>query len=365
MSSQAWKKTQHIVFLTLIAIVFMLYGCGETEDIVTGVEDESSDPQPDFGQYPDELATPTVFDEDKPMISGEYLMAFHACDSFSTNCMDPRNHLVFIAESNDGQYWNLVPGWQPYFGSVPDIIRRGDTLYIYTGPTLVRYHFETHTLESIQQIEIEVGEMGAVIEPVMPTDPSIILDDQGRFVMFFMYGQVGSDPAGCPPGEQSCVKYIGSATEIDGSDGTQFLLDANQRIGADVGPATAFMSFSDPDIVTDGRDYYLFMSHGSWISVWSSPEMRGKYLQLNVSPMGFLTTGSGGVPSGFYHQESGEFWTYAHVRQNEGSVIRRAVHKDLVLQLEEGDWITVITGESIGLGLGYDVESPSIIINTP
>jgi len=69
-------------------------------------------------------------------ITAPYLMAFHACDtSAGIDCNMPMNHKVYLAQSEDGVNWSLVPGWQPFQGSVPDVIRRGDTLYIYTPGT--------------------------------------------------------------------------------------------------------------------------------------------------------------------------------------------------------------------------------------
>lgn len=61
-------------------------------------------------------------------ITGKYLMAFHACDAAAAECRDPRNHQVYLAQSDDGAQWSLVPGWKPYPGSVPDVIRRGESL---------------------------------------------------------------------------------------------------------------------------------------------------------------------------------------------------------------------------------------------
>lgn len=70
-------------------------------------------------------------------INGKYLMAFHACDTAADNCRDPRNHRVYLAQSDDGTQWSIVPGWTPHGGSVPDVIRRGETLYIYPPGNLM------------------------------------------------------------------------------------------------------------------------------------------------------------------------------------------------------------------------------------
>jgi hypothetical protein len=294
-----------------------------------------------------------------------YLMAFHACDSFNLNCSDPRNHQVYLAGSEDAKNWSLIPGWVPFQGSVPDVIRRGETLYVYTGPWLVRYHFDSGVLDEPIQAEISFGEGMDSTDTIMLTDVSLIRDDQDRLVMFFLFGEMGSDPAMCAPGEATCIKHIGSATEVEGSDGGEFIIREDDRIHAEIGEGKPFMSLSDPDIFTDGENFYLLLSHGTWISVWTSMELHGTYQKLNVPPMGFLSTGSGGVASGYYHPADGHYWIFSNIHLDEGMVIRFAETKDLMNELGEGAWSKVITGEGIGFGPGFNVESPGFAVNEP
>jgi hypothetical protein len=199
-------------------------------------------------------------------------MTFHACDAFALDCNDPRNHHVYLAESNDGLTWDPVTGWQPFPGSVPDVIRRDDTVYIFTGPSVVRLHLQSGMVDAPTTISMRT----AAGEPadVLPTDVSLIVDEQGRLVLFFLYGTMGSDPAMCAPGEATCTKRIGSATEVEGTDDAEFILDDGERLSVSVGSGTPFQSVSDPDISTDGRDMYLLLSHGSWMTAWSSPDLR-------------------------------------------------------------------------------------------
>jgi hypothetical protein len=307
-----------------------------------------------------ESDSPTNIEIDQP-----YLIAFHACDSFNLDCRDPRNHQIYLAGSEDATSWHLIQGWVPFQGSVPDVIRRGDTLYVYTGASLVRYHFDTGVIDEPVQVEISPGKGMDPDEPIMLTDVSLIRDEQDRLVVFFLVGKMGSDPAMCAPGESTCTKSIGSATEVEGSDGGAFVVNADKRISEEIGDGKAFMSLSDPDIFTDGKDFYLLLSHGTWISVWTSAELHGTYQKLNVPPMGFLSTGSGGVASGYYHTDEGHIWIFSNVHLEEGMVIRFAVTQDLSRQLEEEDWIKILSGEEIGLGSGYNVESPGFTVNEP
>ncbi len=58
------------------------------------------------------------------------LMAFHGCAEGATDCNNPVNHRIYLAQSENGAQWSLVPGWTPLRGSVPDVFRRGDTAYV-------------------------------------------------------------------------------------------------------------------------------------------------------------------------------------------------------------------------------------------
>jgi hypothetical protein len=188
-------------------------------------------------------------------------MAFHARNAFALDCNDPRNHRVYLAKSSDDLTSNLVAGWQPFPGSVPDVIRRGDTVYVYTGLSIVRLHLESGTVDTPATISLQTPD-GKPAD-VLPTDVSLIIDEQARPVLFILYGAMGSDPAMCAPGEATCAKRIGSATEVEGTDGAEFVLDDGDRLSVSVGAGTPLQSVSDPDILTDGRDMYLLLSHGS------------------------------------------------------------------------------------------------------
>ena len=57
--------------------------------------------------------------------------------------MEPNtfNHEVWIAYSDDGSTWSFPEEDIPFEGSVPDILRRDNTLYAFGGRgTIKRYH---------------------------------------------------------------------------------------------------------------------------------------------------------------------------------------------------------------------------------
>jgi hypothetical protein len=288
-------------------------------------------------------------------LGGAYLIAFHACSAFTLDCNDSRNHRVYPAESSDGVTWNLVAGWRPLAGSVRDVIRRGDTVYVYTSPTPARPHLASGTEDAPVCISLRTA--NGQPADIRLIDVSLILGDQGRLLLFFLRGTLGSDPAMCAPGRATCTKRIGSATEVEGTDAAEFVLDDGDRLSLSIGAGTPIQSVSDPDLLTDGRDMLLLSSHGSWMTVWTSLDLRGTCRQMNVPPMGFLAAGSGGAGADYFDSSS-SFWLCAHGHRQVEVVIRRAELQYPTRQFEEPDWAIILTGESLGLGQGVNVESP-------
>jgi len=288
-----------------------------------------------------------------PNIQSPYLLAFHACDTATDDCHDPQNHRVYLAQSDDGADWSLVPGWEPCQGSVPDVIRRGDTLYVYTPNKVRRYRFSTDAWEDPVPVTLTDPEAtGGFV------DPSPFLDDQGRLVLFYLLGVIGQNPASCAPGETTCVKHFHSAVEVEGSDGTAFVVEPGDRVQVTINmPGSA----SDPDIFYDGSRYVLYISRGANVQVYTSPTLHGTYALSDSLPDGYLIHGAG-IPAGHFDSATARYWTYAHTSEG---VIRRAVHASLDVALSEGDFTTVLSGSSIGLGASYRVESPGFAVNTP
>lgn len=287
-------------------------------------------------------------------------MAFHACASGEC-ASGPGSHKVYLAQSDDGGSWSLVPGWTPFQGSVPDVIRRGGTLYIYTPGKLARYNLETGAVDGPLDVKIQGLDQGIV-------DPSLILDDQGRLVLFFLYGRIGGDPAGCPAGQDSCEQRFGSATEVEGSDGTLFALDNGDRVTVTVSRSSdsTYKSASDPDIFFDGRQYVLYLSHGQSTSVWIAAGLRDRYTSVSILPQALLTDRSCGIASGHFDIASSHYWLFCHRSSpGAGTMIYSARHSDFSRQLGQDDLKAAISGESIGLGPGFNVESPGFAVNQP
>lgn len=292
-----------------------------------------------------------------PPLSGKYLLSFHACDTSTTNCFNPMTHKTYIAQSDDGIGWSPVSGYAPYLGSVPDLIRRGDTLYVYNPGTVRRYRINTDTWED----PVPVSVRHADGRHEMFVDPSAVLDSNGKLVLFYLVGLPGQDPARCPQGQKSCTKVFRSATEVEGSDGSAFIVDPGNRAEISI---TSFETASDPDVFEDPSGFIMYISKGQDILALSSSDLRGNYTIVSKLPDGILARGSGSVPSGYYSAATKEYWTYVHSSREGISVIRRAAHSSLDRPIPDASFSTIISGSSFpGLGSSCMVESPGFAVN--
>jgi len=247
-----------------------------------------------------------------------------------------------------------LPDWQSYKGSVPDVIRRGDTVYIFTPAAVRKYDVKTNTLsDKIHVVLDDPTATGGFV------DPSMFLDEQGRLVMFYMPGIMGQDPAQCAPGESQCTKVYRSAVEKEGSDGMEFVATEGNRAEITIKQDIA----ADPDIFFDGNQYVLYISRGQGVQVFTGNELHGSYTE--VSPGDFLLR-EGGVPAGYFDVENSEYWTYIH-SGHPSAVIKRAVHKDLTTFLGAGDFAEVIGSTTMAdqFSQSFTVESPGFALNQP
>jgi hypothetical protein len=301
-------------------------------------------------------------------LTGRYLLAFHACNAATTDCRGPQNHQTYVAQSNDGATWTVIPGYLPYGGSVPDLVRRGNTLYVFTvsPPSrfridvgqLRRYRIDTDTWES--PVDVRMAQGSGANE--MFVDPSPTVDDRGRIVLFYMVGQSGGDPAHCLPGQASCIKLFRSATEVEGSDGTHFVVDPGNRAEVTIAGAD---TAADPDIFSGPQGYVMYVSRGPSVQAMSSSDLRGTYANIAGLSNGLLVTESGGIPAGHYATTTGQYWTYVHQSQGAVAVIRRAEHAGLSTPVADSQFSTTLTGSSAGLGATFVVESPGFAVNAP
>ena len=281
----------------------------------------------------------------------KYLMPFHYCN----NCMGPQTHTTSMAESNDGFTWNKVAGFPDYPGSVPDAVIRGTKLYMYNPGSVLRYDNSTGTWDASASGVSVVDGLGNTVNFV---DPSPIVDSSGKIVLFFLNstGLTGQDPAGCPNGVYPCNKIFDSATEVAGSDGTQFVMNSGDRLSVNLqnSPQTG----SDPDIYFDGTKYILYISKGPGTLAYSSTSMHGSYTSFAGLGNNVLTN-DGGIPCGYFDPLTSNYWTYVNNPGN--GDIRLKSHANFNSSYSGST--TVVSGTIMGLGGGYHTESPGFLVN--
>ena len=235
-------------------IVFMLYGCQptlESYEQTVGVPSKFLEEEdPDFIEHRDTadeelLEYPELLMEESDGYAAwqeaaeetgwSYLMACHVCDA-TIECGNPMNHTVRIAGSDDGQNWEFLSEFPEVEGSVPDILYRDGTLYLYAMHFLYRYDFEDGSWSEpvVVSVEQEDGTMDRHV------DPNPLLTDDGRIVLLYLNNDQNGDPASCV--EFPCLKSFKMAVEKSDSDGAAFErsqelitveLSQQQRIAAD------------------------------------------------------------------------------------------------------------------------------------
>ena len=278
----------------------------------------------------------------------KWLMAFHVC---GTACNGFQDHQVYLAESDNFTSWSLVSGFVPYSGSVPDILTRQNQLYLFTPGKVKRFTQGTGFTDSNP---VGVSVRDANNNPVNFVDPSPILDSQGNIVLFFLNSTgIMGDPAGCNP--YPCTKYFDSATEVPGSDGTQFVLDAGHRYEIQINSGTA----SDPDIFEGNNGYYLYVSRGSSTAAFHSATLSGTYTSLGL-PNDILTH-EGGIPAGIYDVNTSKYHSFVHSNQNGSIIIKSKEHPDFSQSIQ--NLTTVVSGPIIGLSANDKTESPGVCAN--
>lgn len=294
-------------------------------------------------------------------LNAKYIMAFHACNTAATTCSDPRNHRVYVAQSDEGITWSLLSGYTSYSGSVPDIIRRGNTLYVYTPGMMRRYMIDTGTWKDSAPVSASIKLSSGESEEFV--DPSPVLDNNGSIVLFYLVGQKGGDPARCLSGQATCTKTFRSATEVSGSDGTSFLVDEGNRVELIINSSE---TASDPDVFKRPDGYVLYIARNGGIQALSSNDLRGNYQNIPGLPNGMLVAaGDGSVPAGYYDDTTGEYWTYVHRPQGNTSSISRAVHNRIDTALSASSFSAVISGSTFpDFESSYTVESPGFAVNT-
>lgn len=304
-------------------------------------------------------------------LSARYLLSFDVCNTADPeiNCDRPSFHKLYLVQSEDGSTWEPFPGSEEMFkdfpGNVSDPIRRDNTLYIFYNdfPKEVRFtevakvrRYQAGVGWEAQPISLDVRHRDGTPERIV--EPSAILDDQRRIVLFYRvcppYKPSPEPIVSCENARDDGDEVIRSATEVEGSLGRRFVVDEGDRAVVPVtlvggGTRETPNLVGNPDIFR-GRDaYYLYLGFANidggdiGILAFASPTLRGDYTRIVALGAGVLATGVNAQMTGVYNRAWDQYWTYDPGLGNEGKkTILRAVHLDVSTPLIAGYFRPVI-----------------------
>ena len=293
-----------------------------------------------------------------PIASHSYLMAFHACDTSTTDCGNPQNHMIYLASSDDGANWTLIPEFTPRSGSVPDVAVFQDYLYIYHAGQSENW---VKLNACLGVVDSGNASLSGGSDKAGFVDPSLIVNGS-ELELFYLPGIAGQDPAQCSGGA-ACTKEIHSAT-TSGGNPNALTQKPGYRVQQTLNtPPDHLVSFSDPDIVSldNGSRFLLYVSAGQSVLAYQATSLDTVF----TTPGGggslvMLSNNSGGVASGL--QVGSEVWLYVTTNQSGKEVIRRGVSSDGITPPVNG--FTTVVDASIFGGSASDpinVSSPSVI----
>lgn len=277
--------------------------------------------------------------------SAPYLAALRVCASGSA--CNASSHEIRLASSQDGASFTLMPNATPASGGVPELVRRGDTLYLYANNTLHRYSLASGTWGAPVPVQVTNASGGAALV----ANASAIVDGDGRMTLFYLVGRTTGDAWSCA--SIICTKTIRSATEVTGSDGSSFAVDAGDRALLSTNTTA-----TDPDVYAGPGGFVLLSGFGGSSRANEAAELRGTYSFASL-----VSNGTGNFPAGHYHAPTGKHWIYV-ARSIDGAppVIRRAIVEGIGAPAPASSFVTV---GFAGLPPGAGVDSLSFLDNRP
>jgi len=236
------------------------------------------------------------------------------------------------------------------------LIRRDGKIYLYNPQKVRVIDIAAGTMSAASTVSITESN-GSSVQFV---DPSPILNSDGLIVLHYLISTgIMGDPAGCTA--YPCTKTFGSAVEVAGSEGTQFIADSGTRVSVTISSATdpAGPIASDPDLFTHAGGYVLYLSRGNSVQVFEGSSLAGSFSDPTSGALTLLNVG--GVPAG--HFDGTNYWAMTNKAPTDNpsaKVIRRAKATTLpgLSSATYSDWIT---NETLGLSSDYSVESPGFL----
>jgi len=268
--------------------------------------------------------------------TSKYLMAYHVCATGSSDCTNPTNHKVRLAQSADGASWADVSGWTEYSGSVPELARRDNDLFVVS--------------QGVTQIDLTTGVATRRTFVVLTADGE---NAMARDVAFGPALEDGRLSVVYVPSMQDIVtgepEPVYFAEEVDGSDGTCFQYSA--QIASTEGQS---FHITDPDLFFDGLNFILYTSSGPNTHAFQSSTIDGSYTYVHQ----VASSSGGGVPSGVLN-DAGQVMTYTNKEESNGGpiAIYQAVHARGTVPTT---FTKIIDDDSAG---ALSAESPAVIRN--
>lgn len=289
------------------------------------------------------------------MFTNNYLLTFHACPLAQAS--NPENHYTYLAGSDNGSRWRIPTNYTAFKGSVPDVVRRSQTIFVYNPGTLHKYDMDTG-LWSFTNVLVQHSSG----EDENFVDPSPILDNQGRIVLFYLVGNTnGYDPAGLPPGATNATKIFRSATEVYGSDGARFIVDSGDRAHVEISTG---LTSSDPDIVYTPGKYLLLTAFCNSIKAMQCEDLRGSYSNVPDLIGEAMLVLNVGIPAGHYIPDTGDYWFFGGNMVGSRYGIFRGVTNSLNQTMLASDFSIVVDPTNYaGFGTNYLAASPGVAEN--
>ena len=264
-----------------------------------------------------------------------YLMTFHVCTG--DQCNQPQYHMVHLAGSDDGLNWSLIEGFEPFSGSVPDIVFYNNALYIYHTGTWFQWHKLNACFEVVEEGEVllEGDDAYGFV------DPSMIVDGENLIMVYLPGVGPAGNPAGC--NEYPCTKEIHSAVAADDSI-SSFIQDDGYLASMYIeNRESEIQLFCDPDILKlQNGTYLLYVSTGGGALVYQSTTLTGIFVSPD-DPNLVTMSSVGGVPSAIQAPD-GSVWLYVNgYNPADGGVILRGVSSDGITPINENDFEVAIS----------------------
>lgn len=243
-------------------------------------------------------------------ITRQVLMTFQACLGTQEECDASDNYSLWLAQSDDLLRWEIVPGWVPLSDRGADLVKRSDTVYLYSDGGKVRYlDLSLGTLSCAEDVEL-VDAAGTVLDAEILSPAPILSSTSNRIVLGFLDASEGKagDPATCT--SFPCVRHILSAEETPNGLGARFEMSSGNRLVLSL--TSENPRIYDPEWLSTGAtDGFLFFipRSDSTLDLFASTTLGATYTSIGQVL-------EHGTPASFLHDGT-QYWEFASTLDDE------------------------------------------------